>query len=78
MDSAAVVVLRVPLPRDGASVPSVCGPIPSATLYEREFIEMFGVACVGTPNSERLFLPEQWPADAHPLRKDFVVPGTPA
>lgn len=72
-DNAAVVTLRVPIPRHDARIPSVCGPIPSASLYEREMAEMFGITVVGTPNPARLFLPDDWPADVAPLRKDAVV-----
>ena len=35
---------------------------------------MFGITVMGTPNPDRLFLPDQWPTDAPPLRKDFVMP----
>lgn len=67
----AVVTLRVPILRDSASVPSVCGLIPSASFFERELSEMFGVTVVDTPNPDRLFLPDDWPAGVYPLRKDF-------
>ncbi len=70
---AAVVTLRVRLPRDGASVPSVCGLIPSASFFERELSEMFGVTVTDTPDPSRLFLPDDWPDGVYPLRKDFVM-----
>ncbi len=72
---AAVLTLRVPLGREAPVVPSVCGVIPSATLFERELMEMFGVVCEGTPDSHRLFLSDDWPEGVYPLRKDFIVPG---
>lgn len=72
---AAVLTLRVSMPRENAVVPSVCGVIPAATLFERELMEMFGVVCEGTPDSRRLFLSDDWPAGVYPLRKDFIVPG---
>ena len=71
---AAVLTLRVTLPRDGAKVPSICGLIPSATLFERELMEMFGIVCEGTPDSRRLFLSDDWPEGVYPLRKDYIVP----
>lgn len=73
-DSGATTTLRVTIPRDNAAIPSVCGPVPSASLYEREIAEMFGITVTGTPNPSRLFLPDEWPADLHPLRKDAPVP----
>ena len=72
---AAVVTLRVQTPRADARVPSVCGVIPSATLFERELSEMLGVKVAGTPNSDRLFLPDDWPDGVYPLRKDFRPAG---
>ncbi len=74
---AAVLTLRVPLPRETPCVPSVCALIPAATLFERELMEMFGIVCEGTPNSEHLFLPDEWPDGTYPLRKDFLVPAPP-
>ena len=36
-------------------------------------MEMFGVTVVDTPNPDRLFLPDEWPAGVYPLRKDFSI-----
>jgi len=71
---AAIVTLRVRTPHVEGAVPSVCAMIPSATFFERELSEMFGITVVNTPNPDRLFLPDEWPTDVYPLRKDFVVP----
>ena len=75
VNGAANVNLRLRIPRDNASIPSVCSVFPSATFFERELSEMFGVTVVGTPTPDRLFLPEDWPQGVYPLRKDFVTPG---
>lgn len=66
-----VITLRVYLPRESASVPSLCAIIPGAEPFERELSEMFGVTFVGNPNPIRLYLPDEWPQDVYPLRKDF-------
>jgi ech hydrogenase subunit E len=68
---AAVVGLRLRTPRDSASVPTICGIIPSASLFEREVREMFGLTVVGTPHPRKLLLPDDWPEGVFPLRKDF-------
>ena len=68
---AAVVTLRVKVPRKAPRIPSICGLIPAATLYEREAMDMFGFEFPGTPNTDRLLLSDDWPAGVHPLRKDF-------
>jgi Ni,Fe-hydrogenase III component G len=68
---AAIVTLRVRAPKADATVPSICGAIPSASFFERELSEMFGISVAGTPNPARLFLPDDWPEGVFPLRKDF-------
>ena len=71
-EGAAITTLRVSVPYSKAVVPSVCGIIPSATLYEMEAIEMFGVKIKNTPSEEHLLLPDGWPEDTFPLRKSFT------
>jgi Ni,Fe-hydrogenase III component G len=73
-NKAAVLTLRVSLPRDNPVIPSVCGLIPSVSLFERELMEMFGVVCDGTPDPRRLFISDDWPEGVFPLRKDYIVP----
>ncbi len=67
---ADILTRRTLIPREGGVVPSVCGAVPIATVYERELAEMFGVTVAGTPDPSRLFLPDDWPAGVYPLRKD--------
>jgi len=71
---AAIATLRVAVPYSKAEVPTLCGLIPSATIYERELMEMFGVVVLETPNPAKLLLPYEWPDGVYPLRKSFQVP----
>jgi len=71
---AAIATLRVRVPRDKAAIPSICSIKAGATFFERELSEMFGIEVLGTPNTDRLFLPDEWPTDKPPLRKDYIVP----
>ena len=68
----AILTLRVSLPYAQASLDSICDVIPSASLYEREAMELLGVEFVGTPSTEHLLLPDQWPENVFPLRKSFT------
>ncbi|MBN1564702.1 MAG: NADH-quinone oxidoreductase subunit C [Anaerolineae bacterium] len=69
----AVVTLRVRIPRGNAFIPSIYEFIPSVSFYERELIEMLGITIANTPNTDRLFLPDDWPEGVYPLRKDFDI-----
>jgi Ni,Fe-hydrogenase III component G len=70
--AAAVITLRIKLPRNNAVVQSLCEIIPSAETFERELSEMFGVEITGLTNPEYLYLPDDWPEGIYPLRKDFT------
>jgi len=69
--AAAVITLRVRLPREAPVVPSLSEIIPSAEAFERELREMFGVEISGLKTPEKLYLPDDWPEGVYPLRKDF-------
>lgn len=66
-----VVTLRTRVNYADPAAPSVCGLIPMATLYEREVMELFGVKLTGTPVTDKLLLPDDWPDGVYPLRKSF-------
>ena len=68
----AITTLRLTIPYSKAVISTVCGVIPMATLYERELIEMFGITIEDTPNTDKLLLPDDWPAGVYPLRKEFI------
>ncbi len=67
----AVITLRVRVPRTNPSLPSLCDIIPSAEVFERELREMFGIEITGLRTTEHLYLPDDWPDGAYPLRRDF-------
>ncbi len=70
-EGEAIVSLRIRVPYDNPVVDTVCTLIPSATLYEREMIEMFGIEIKDTPDTNKLLLPDDWPEGQYPLRKSF-------
>lgn len=69
---AAIASLRVTVPYSHSRLPSICDIIPSATLYERELMELFGIIVEDTPSPDRLVLPDDWPEGVFPLRKSFT------
>ena len=71
------LTLRFTVPKALPNTPSICSCIPGAILYERELQDMFGLVFENLPDSRRLLLPEDWPAGAFPLRKDWKFERTP-
>ncbi len=69
---AAIATLRVALPYEDPSIDSICDILSSATLYEREASELLGIHFRGTPNTDHLILPDNWPDGVYPLRKSFT------
>ena len=65
------IVLKIDLPRESPSVPSVALIWRTADWHEREAYDLFGIRFEGHPDLRRIFLPDDW--EGHPLRKDYVV-----
>jgi Ni,Fe-hydrogenase III large subunit/Ni,Fe-hydrogenase III component G len=72
------IFVKVNLPGGASELPkfdSLSKDIYSASLFEREIKEMFGIEPVGAPDVRRLRLHDEvWPEGHYPLRKDFVPP----
>ncbi len=66
------VRLKVFLPRENPSVPSVYWIWKAADWQERESYDMFGIVYEGHPNLKRILMNEDW--IGWPLRKDYVSP----
>ncbi|HKW68018.1 MAG TPA: NADH-quinone oxidoreductase subunit C [Terriglobales bacterium] len=58
------------LPGDEPRIESISNVVPAANWAEREMRDLVGIQCVGHPYPKRLVLPDGWPEDVHPLRKD--------
>jgi len=68
-----IVAVEVKVPREKPVVPSISDIYPAALMQEREEHEMLGVVFEGLTDTRHLLLPEDWPENLYPLRKDFVV-----
>lgn len=69
---SAILTIRVKVPYSDPTLESICDLIPSATIYEREIIELLGFDLINTPSTDRLVLPDSWPEGVYPLRKSFT------
>lgn len=70
-DSGIVLNLKINIPKSNPEIPSVTPIYHGASLYERELIDMLGFIIKDTPPGYRYPLPDSWPEDQHPLRKDW-------
>jgi len=64
------VNIKVSLDRNKPSISSITNIIPGAQTTEREAKEMFGVEFVGLPEMHNIFLPEDFPKNVFPFRKN--------
>jgi len=64
--------LKVKLPKGNLKLPTITDIFPGAILYERDLMEMLGVEVEGHPDPRHLFLPDDWPPDVYPMRKEFL------
>ncbi|MBE9182183.1 NAD(P)H-quinone oxidoreductase subunit J [Oculatella sp. LEGE 06141] len=64
--------IKVFLPRENPTVPSVYWIWKTADWQERESYDMYGIIYEGHPNLKRLLMPEDWVG--YPLRKDYISP----
>ena len=65
------VRLRVQVPGDDPTVPSLFDLHPGSEYPEREAFDMFGIVFEDHPDLTRILMPEDW--IGHPLRKDYSV-----
>jgi NADH-quinone oxidoreductase subunit C len=67
--------LRVQVPADDATCPSLFDVHPGTEALEREVYDMFGIEFSGHPDLTRILMPEDW--EGYPLRKDYPVGAIP-
>ena len=62
--------LTTNLPKNNLKIPTITDLIPGAQTSEREIKEMLGVTIEGLPDLRNVFLPQDFPKDVYPFRKD--------
>jgi Ni,Fe-hydrogenase III component G len=74
-DGAIVFSLKTTVPKTNPIIQSIIQIFPAAEIYEREMIDLLGIQVAGLPEGQRYPLPDNWPPDQHPLRKDWTGGG---
>jgi NADH-quinone oxidoreductase subunit C len=67
--------LRVQVPADDPTCPSLFDVHPGTEALEREVFDMFGIRFTDHPDLTRILMPEDW--EGYPLRKDNPVGAIP-
>jgi NADH-quinone oxidoreductase subunit C len=65
------VCLKVGVPEEDPTVPSLTDLWPTANWQEREAYDMFGIQFSGHPSLDRILMPEDW--EGYPQRKDVPL-----
>ena len=66
----AILTLKTEVAKRDASMDSIASILPAAELIEHEIEELLGVTFPGNPRKTNFILPEDWPKDKKPLKKD--------
>jgi NADH-quinone oxidoreductase subunit C len=65
------ITLKVEVPRQDGSLPTVCDIWRTADWHERETYDLYGMRFEHHPDLRRILLPDDW--EGHPLLKDYQV-----
>ena len=66
-----ILNMSVELPKSKPEIETICDLIPGALITEREKQEMLGI---GIPDDRRCFIPDDFPKDVYPWRRDEKGP----
>jgi membrane-bound hydrogenase subunit beta len=66
-----ILNLKTGIPKERPALKSIIGYFRGAEIYERELEDLLGVKVEGLPEGKRYPLPDDWPKDQYPLRKDW-------
>lgn len=76
LKTGALLRLKVGVPEEDATLPSVAKVWRGAEWHERECYDMFGIRFTGHPDLRRILMWDGYPF--HPMRKDFPLEGKPS
>lgn len=76
--SPAWVRVRIEIPLDGTSLPTIADRVHAADWHEREIEDLFGLSFVGHPRLGDFVLHEEWAEGTNPMRQSFDASRPPA
>ncbi|MCU0652207.1 MAG: NADH-quinone oxidoreductase subunit C [Candidatus Omnitrophica bacterium] len=63
--------IKIIFPKENPEIGTITDYFPSAEIYERELVDLFGIKVRGLPEGNRYPLTDDWPKEEFPLRKDW-------
>jgi Ni,Fe-hydrogenase III component G len=66
-----VLNLKTRVSKEAPTLPSLTDIFPGGANYERELVGLLGFEILNLPPGRQYPLPDDWPKDQHPLRKDW-------
>lgn len=73
LEGGPSLVLKVRVPRDEPTIPSLTPTWPGADFHEREIFDLFGVIFAQHPYLHRIYMWDEF--EGYPMRKDFPRQG---
>ncbi|MDD5730585.1 MAG: NADH-quinone oxidoreductase subunit C [Candidatus Omnitrophica bacterium] len=70
-EDGIVLSIKIVVPKNNPVIKTITSYFPSAMIYEKEVIDLLGAKVEGVPDGPRYPLPDSWPVDQFPLRKDW-------
>jgi NADH-quinone oxidoreductase subunit C len=71
IDEKITLRLRVLVPGENPTVPTIEKCYPNANWHERELFDMFGIYIEGHSDLRRILMPYDW--EGHPLQKNYPL-----
>jgi len=70
-ENGIILSLKISVPKETPVIKTITQVFPAAEMYEREVVDLLGIKVEGLEEGRRYPLPDNWPADQYPLRKDW-------
>ncbi len=70
-DGGIMVNIKTSVSKDNPVIKTISKRFPTADVYERELVDLFGAQVEGLPEGNRYPLVDDWPKGQFPLRKDW-------
>lgn len=71
LENGIILNIKTYAPKANPVIKTISSTFPGAIIYERELVDVLGTKVEGLPEGSRYPLPDSWPVNQFPLRKDW-------